>query len=157
MTYSQFKLGEGRHVDDTDGLFAAFHFCSNNVEPVWLVEGLTLVQRQQIYTHMHNQVEKIHAIVCHEAFRIFKQTTPECSVLLVSNLYLSLEEQSIWAFQNHVSPSSGLPGCPGGHTEGWSAADAQSESPSEEPSVHTAGLQTNTHRPNHNKAKLKNT
>jgi len=51
MTYSQLELGEGGHVDDTDSLFAAFHFCCNNVKPVRLVESLTLVQRQQIYTH----------------------------------------------------------------------------------------------------------
>lgn len=51
----------------------------------------------------------------------------------MSVLYLYREEQSIWASQNHVSPSSELPGCPVGHTEGWSAADGQSESPSAEP------------------------
>lgn len=45
MTYSQFKLGEGGHVDDTDGLFAAFYLCPNNIKPVRLVEGLALVQR----------------------------------------------------------------------------------------------------------------
>lgn len=50
LTHSQFKLGEGGHVDDTDGLFAAFHLLPDNVEPVRLVEGLALVQREQIYT-----------------------------------------------------------------------------------------------------------
>lgn len=60
----------------------------------------------------------------------------------VTGDYLSPEEQSIWAFQNHVSPSSELPGCRGGRTEGWSAAVVQSESPSEEPSVRTAELDT---------------
>lgn len=55
MTHSQFKLGKGRHVDDADGLFTAFHFCSNNVKPVWFVEGLTLIQSQQIYKHIQNQ------------------------------------------------------------------------------------------------------
>lgn len=62
------------------------------------------------------------------------------------NLYLFLEEQSISAFQNHVSPSIELPGCPGDHTEGWSAADAQSGSPSAEPLIRTAELDTSTHR-----------
>lgn len=46
MTHCQFKLCEGRHVNDTDRLLAAFDFCSNNVEPVRLVESLTLIQRQ---------------------------------------------------------------------------------------------------------------
>lgn len=58
--------------------------------------------------------------------------------------YLSLEEQSIWASRTHAFPSSELPACPGGHTEGWSAVDARSGSPSEEPSVHTAALDTST-------------
>lgn len=59
-------------------------------------------------------------------------------------MYLSPEEQSIWASQTHVFPSSELPACPGGHTEDWSAVDALSGSPSEEPSVHTAELDTST-------------
>lgn len=59
-------------------------------------------------------------------------------------MYLSLEEQSIWASQTRVFPSSELPACPGGHTEDWSAVDAQSGNPSEEPSVHTAELDTST-------------
>lgn len=58
--------------------------------------------------------------------------------------YLSQEEQSIWASQTRVFPSSEHPACPGGHTEDWSAVDAQSGSPSEEPSVHTAELDTST-------------
>lgn len=58
--------------------------------------------------------------------------------------YLSLEEQSIWASQTRVFPSNELPACPGGHTEDWSAVDAPSGSPSEEPSVHTAELDTST-------------
>lgn len=49
-TYSHFKLGEGGHVDDADGLFAAFDLFPNNIKPVRLVEGLALVQGQQIYT-----------------------------------------------------------------------------------------------------------
>lgn len=48
MTYSQFKLGEGGHVDDADGLLTALHLCSHDVKPVWFIEGLTLIQRQQI-------------------------------------------------------------------------------------------------------------
>lgn len=47
-TYSQLKLCEGRHVNDTHGLFAAFHFRPDNVKPVGFVEGLTLVQRQEV-------------------------------------------------------------------------------------------------------------
>lgn len=58
--------------------------------------------------------------------------------------YLSLEEQSIWASQTRVFPSNELPACPSGHTEDWFAVDAQSGSPSEEPSVHTAELDTST-------------
>lgn len=68
-----------------------------------------------------------------------------CILLFVSNPYLSPEGQSIWAFQNHVSPSNELPGCLGGHTEGWFSVDARSGSPSEELSDHTAELDTNTH------------
>lgn len=49
-TYSHFKLGEGGHVDDADGLFAAFDLFPNNIKPVRLVEGLALVQGQQICT-----------------------------------------------------------------------------------------------------------
>lgn len=56
MTYSQFKLGEGGHVNDTDGLFAAFYLCPNNIKPVRLVEGLALVQRQQICKHMRTNI-----------------------------------------------------------------------------------------------------
>lgn len=49
-TYGHFELGEGGHVDDADGLFAAFHLFPNDIKPVRLVEGLALVQGQQIYT-----------------------------------------------------------------------------------------------------------
>lgn len=66
------------------------------------------------------------------------------NALIHFDVYLSLEEQSIWASQTHVFPSSERPACPGGHTEDWSAVDAQSGSPSEEPSVHTAELDTST-------------
>lgn len=57
---------------------------------------------------------------------------------------LFLEEQSIWAFQSRVSPSSERPGCRGGRTEDWSSADVRSGSPTEEPSVRTAGLDVGT-------------
>lgn len=58
MTHSQFEFGEGGHVDDTDGLFAAFHFCSNYVKPVWLIKSLTLVQGQQIYREKQSNSTK---------------------------------------------------------------------------------------------------
>lgn len=71
--------------------------------------------------------------------------TQNAETPFVSGLsYLSLEEQSIWASQNHVFPSSERPACPGGRTEDWSAVDARSGSPSEEPSVHTTELDTST-------------
>lgn len=63
MTHSQFEFGEGGHVDDTDGLFAAFHFCSNYVKPVWLIKSLTLVQGQQIYREKQsNSTKSFHSL-----------------------------------------------------------------------------------------------
>lgn len=47
-TYSQFKLGEGGHVNDTDGLLTALHLCPDDVKPIRFIEGLALIQRQQI-------------------------------------------------------------------------------------------------------------
>ncbi len=47
-THGELKLGEGGHVEDAHRLLTALDLRAYDIKPVRLVEGLALIQRQQI-------------------------------------------------------------------------------------------------------------
>lgn len=55
-TYSDFKLCERRHVNDTHSFLTALHFRLHNLKPVWLVESLALFQGKKVYETGKNKV-----------------------------------------------------------------------------------------------------